>query len=74
MSIINSIKCTDIYSKISGRLWQYYIDEPALSNNNVIINFSAGSNNSISFKFKQQITEQTKNNSTTYLEIMIQLK
>ena len=74
MSIINLIKYSDIYSKISGSLWQYYIDEPALNNNTVIIDFSADNNNSISFKFRQQITWQTKNNSTTYVEIMIQLK
>ena len=27
------IEYTDIYSKITGSLWQYYRDEPALGNN-----------------------------------------
>ena len=36
----------------SGSLWQYYKDEPALHNNNNIID-SPANNNSISFKFKQ---------------------
>ena len=48
----NLIKCSHIYLKISGSLWQCYIDEPILDGNNNIIDFSAG-NNSILFKFKQ---------------------
>ena len=37
-------------------LWQYYRDETALRANGEIIDFFANSNNSASFKFKQQIT------------------
>ena len=44
--------------KKSRNLWQYYRDEPALQNNN-IVDFPINNNNSISFKFKQQITGQT---------------
>ena len=39
-----------------------------------IIDFPANSNNSISLKFKQQITGQTGNGSTKDVEIMVPLK
>ena len=63
MPIYNLIEYSDVYSKTSGSLWQYYRDEPALGNNN-IIDFLANNNNTISFKFKQQITAQTGNDGT----------
>ena len=56
MPMYNFIEYSDAYSKISGSLWQYYRDEPALDNN--IIDFPANKNNSVSFKLKQQITGQ----------------
>ena len=40
---------------------EYYRDEPALDNNNIIIDFPNNNNNSILFKFKQQITGQKGN-------------
>ena len=52
MPVYNLIECRNAYSKTSGRLWQYYRDEPALNNNNNIIDFPANNNNSILFKFK----------------------
>ena len=52
MPMYNLIEYSDVYSKISGSLWQYYRDEPTLDNNNKIIDFPANNNNSISFKFK----------------------
>ena len=64
MHMYNLFEYIDIYSKISGILWQYYKDEPDLNNNNVIINFSADDNNSNLFKFKQKITGQTNNDVT----------
>ena len=57
----NLIEYSDAYSKASGSLWQYYWDEPALDANDNIIDFSADNNNSISLKFKQQVTRQTGN-------------
>ena len=60
MPLHNLTKYSNAYWKTSGSLWQYYRDEPALNNNNVI-NFPANDNNSNSFKFKQDITEQTGN-------------
>ena len=49
------IEYSDVYSK-TGILQQYYRDEPALDNNNNIIDFIANKNNNILYKFKQQIT------------------
>ena len=54
------IKYSDAYLKTSESLWQYYRDELALDNNDNIIGFSANSNNSISFKLKQQMTGQKR--------------
>ena len=39
------------YSKITGSLWQYYRDEPSLTNAGAIANFHAA-NNSASFKLE----------------------
>ena len=56
MPMYNLIEYSDAYSKTSESLWQYYRDKPALDNNNNITDFPANNNNSISFKFKQQMT------------------
>ena len=56
MPMYNLIEHGDAYSKTSRSLWQCYRDEPALDNNNKIIDFSANDDHSISFKFKLQIT------------------
>ena len=63
MPMYNLIQYSDVYSKTSGSLWQYYRDEPAIDNNNNIIDFLVYSN-SISFKYKQQITDQARNSGT----------
>ena len=72
MPMYNLIEYSGAYSK-TGSLWQYYRDELALDNNNVL-DFPANNNNSISFKFKQQITGQTGNGVTKDVEIMVLLK
>ena len=59
MPMYNLIEYSDAYSKTSGNLWQYYRDEPATGDNVNVILFPANNNNSYSFKFKQQITEKT---------------
>ena len=64
MPMYNLIEYNDAYLKTSRSLCQYYIDEPALDANDNIIDFSADSSNSISFKLKQQITAQTGNGSS----------
>ena len=56
----NLIKYSDIYSKTSGSLWQYYRDEQALDNNEDIINFSANNYNSISFKFAKTTSKKSR--------------
>ena len=53
MPIYNLIEYGDNYSKTSGSLWQYYRDEPALTNGGAISNFHAA-NNSALFKFEQK--------------------
>ena len=64
MPMYNLIEYSDVYSKTSRSLWQYYRDEPALDNNKNIIYFPANNSKSISFKFKQQITGKTGNGGT----------
>ena len=71
MLMDNLIECSDAYLKKSGCLWQYYRDEPILDNNINIIDFPANNNNSIPFKFKEQVIIQTGNGSTKYVEIMV---
>ena len=70
----NLIEYGDNYSKISGSLWKYYRDEPALGNNGNIIDSLNDNNNSISFKFKQQIAGQTENDGIKDVGIMVLLK
>ena len=74
MAMNNLIEYSDDYSKTSGSLWQYCRDEPALDNNDNIIDFPANDNNSNSFNFKQQITGQTENGGTKDIEIVITLQ
>ena len=72
---INSlVEYSDIFLKASGNLWQYYRDEPALYNNDAIIEFPADNNNSVLFKFKEKITVKTGNNGGKNVKIMVPLK
>ena len=70
----NLSEYSDIYSKTSGCLQQYYRDEAALNKNNVFIHFSADDNNSILFKLKQKITGQTNKDGIKDVNIMVPLK
>ena len=69
MPMYNLIEYSDNYSKTSGRLWQYYKDDP---NNNIA--------DSESFKFNVKsfnvkITGKTSNNRNTKdIEIIVPLK
>ena len=64
MPMYNLIEYSDNYSKTSGRLWQYYKDDP---NDNLA--------NSESFKSKVKITGKTPNNGNTKdVEIIVPLK
>ena len=46
MLTYNLIEYSDNYSKTSGSLWQYYRDEPALTDGGAIANFHAADNSS----------------------------
>ena len=59
------------YSKTSGRLWQYYRDEPALTDADTIPNFHAA-NDSTSFKFKQKMCKGA--NGRKDVKIIVPLK
>ena len=64
MPMCNLIEYSDNYSKTSGRLWQYYKDDP---NDNLA--------DSQSFKSKVKITGNTPNNGNTKnFEIVVPLK
>ena len=67
MSIYNLIEYRDNYSKTSESLWQYYKDEPALTDACTIL--SAGS--SAWFKFKQKMTGNTAVGGTKNVEITV---
>ena len=71
MLMDNLIEYSDAYLKTSGCFWQYYREEPILDNNINIIDFPANNNNTISFKFKEQVIIQTGNGGTQYAEIMV---
>ena len=71
MGMYNFIEYSDVYQKTSVSLWQYFRDEAALDNNNNIIDFPAKNNNSISFKYKQQITEQARNGGKKNVKLMV---
>ena len=58
MPVYNLIEYSNNYSKTSGSLWQYFRDEPALTNADAIPNFHAVYN-STSFNFKQKIPGKT---------------
>ena len=70
----NLIEYSDTYLKISGSLWQFYRDEPALDNNGNVIDFLDDNNNSASFKFKPKITGKTGNGGRKDVEILVPLK
>ena len=74
MAMYNLIEHSDVYSKTAENPQQYFKDEPALDNNNNIIAFLDNNNNIILFKFKRQITEQTRNGGRKDVEIMVPLK
>ena len=71
MPMYNLIEYSDNYSKASGSLWQYYRDQPALTDAGALDNFPG---NNTSLKFKQKITCKTGNNGTKDVKIMVPLK
>ena len=73
MSMYNLLEYSDNYSKTSESLWQYTKDIPAVDDNNVIVHFT-NNNLTDSFNFKVKMTDQTGNNGTKNVEIMVPLK
>ena len=74
MPMYNLIEYSDNYSKISGSLWQYYKDIPAVNNDGDIVNFNKA-NATDSFNFKTKITGQTNDDGEINgVEILIPLK
>ena len=69
----NSTEYTDNYWKTSESLWLYYRDEPFISDNGNITDV-ADDHNSVSFKYKQKIRGQTKNDGRNDVEIMVPLE
>ena len=59
MPMHNLIKYSDIYLNITRSLWQYYMDNLALRNAGIIIDFPADGNYCVLFKFKENITGKT---------------
>ena len=51
------VEYSDNYLKTSGSLWQYYRDEPTLTDASTIDNFPG---NSVSFKLKQKNNRSNK--------------
>ena len=72
MPMYNLIEYSDNYSKISGSLWQYCKDIPAVDNHNAIVNFIEN-NLTDSFNFKVKMTGQTGDDRTRGIEIMVPL-
>ena len=74
MLMYNLIEYSDNYAKTTGSLWQYCKDIPARNNNNNAIIIFAENNLTDSFNFKVKFTDQTGNNVTKDVEIMVPLK
>ena len=67
MLMYNLIEYSDTYSKTSRSSWQYYRDEPALTDVGSIANFHTA-DNSASFEFKQKMTGVTDYDGTKTLK------
>ena len=73
MPMYSLIECSNNYLKLSGSLWHYYIDPPALSGAGALTNFSA-TDSSAWFEFKQKITGLKVANGRNNVETTMPLK
>ena len=74
MSMYKLIEYSDNYSKISGSLWQYCKDIPAVDDDGDIVIFN-GANDTDSFNFKSKIIGKTNDDGDVEnVEIMVPLK
>ena len=69
----NLIEYSDNYWKISGSLWQYFKEIPAVNDDGNFVDFN-GANATDSFNFKTKITGQNNNKGRIHVEIMVPLK
>ena len=69
----NLIEYSDNYWKISGSLWQYFKEIPAVNDDGNFVDFNRA-NATDSFNFKTKITGQTNNKGRIHVEIMVPLK
>ena len=72
MPMYNLIEYSDNYVKTTGSLWQYCKDLPARNANDEIIIFDVN-NVTDSFNFKVKFTDQTGNDGTKDVEIIVPL-
>ena len=70
MPMYNLIEYSNNYSKISGSLWQYCKELPAMNNEAAIIDFNEA-NATYSFNFKTKITGKTNDDGIINVEIMV---
>ena len=70
----NLIERIDNSLKASGRLWQYYSDQPFLNNAGAVVDFTGVNKNSKQSKCKQNITIETDVNNTKIFKILVPLK
>ena len=66
MPMDNLTEYSDNYSKTSGSLWQYCKNIPTVDNNS--------ENLTDSFNFKVKIIDQSENDGTNIVEIIVPLK
>ena len=74
MPTYNLIESSYNYSKISWILCKYCRHDPALDDNNDIIDFTVANSITNLFKIEEEVVGQTGNNGTANVEIMIPLK
>ena len=55
MPTYNLIEYSDNHLKISGILWQFYRDVPAVDDNETIVDFTAGNSTTKSFNLKVKL-------------------
>ena len=74
MPMYNLMEYSYNYSKRFRILWQYCRDEPAVNDNGAIADFIEDNADTNSFEIKQKLTDQTGNNGTKNVKIMVPLK
>ena len=74
MPMYNMIEYNDNYSKTSGSLWHYYIDEPFFNADGDIADFPADNNNSASFEFKTKLVGRIGKNGRKDAKMRVPLK